>query len=231
MLQFPEKKIEIVGKKVILTFDDFREWYWEASHQRTLAWWKIDGLRERLEASWEKIKDPIEFLHHLYYDKKMSFRVILEQPLVTKFYSVKWLRNLLVESFWWIPRPNTERTPAYDNVEENRIKTILSEVWSKVWATLDISDSYPSFSIRKLKSLDSRIEKVLYIFLNLLWISEEKLLETFQILEYWKKRVTTYLNWTIKDVLNNSWKLWVQYNELELNHWLVERWLRINSQK
>lgn len=223
--------VETSEKKVILTFEDFKNWCNESPHQRTVAWWKIDWLRVKLESSDYQIKDPIVFLHDLYFEKCKSFRKILDESIVDNFYSVKWLRNLLVNSFWWSARLNTERTPAYDEVEEKRVESLLSEVWNKVWETLDVRESYSSLSIRKLRSLDSRLEKVLYIFEYLLWLTEESLLETFQTLEYWKKRVTTYMNKVIKDALDDSWKIWVQYDEVELNHWIIESWLRLNSNK
>lgn len=214
----------------VYSFEDFQRWFSELPEQRTLAWSKITTIAERLENSKEKIKDPIAFLHYLYFDQKYSLRKIHNHKIVNKIYSVKGLQRLFVDSFWWDLRKKTDRTPEHNESEQRRLTEVIKEVHWKFSSLLDPMSQYTQFSIRRLRSLEWKMAKVLYILEHLRGIQEINLFRVFSELWYWQKRATSFLNNEIKNTLKQVWSLWwLKYWDLELSHSEVLSWMNANQ--
>jgi len=222
-------------QQVVLNFWDFEKWYMSDEPQRTVAWERMNALKVVLEDSDENIKDPIDFLYSLYFHQKLSLDKILENELLKKaqkrftlytdsskdeetfgdknpkkFYSKKWLGKLLKESFWWELRKKTDRTPEHEKLEDEQVEVILKEVWNRVGWILNPKNQYPSFSIRNFRKIKYRVDKVLYILQYLWWIDIEKLIKTFQELEYWPRRTYKYLNEVVSKILDDSYDFWIK---------------------
>lgn len=214
----------------INSFQDFKDWFDECPHQRTIAWWKIDALRERLESSDKFIKDPIVFLYDLYYTGDgTSLRNILSDPVVDNFYSVKWLRNLLVNSFGWELREKTTRTSFHVSQLEDRIQRKISEFETSVSDLLHWRPVPREFEMSQFLAKNRRMWKALYILKTLGWINKTMLLELSQKVWLSYSILAKALNKQIQDILEMNPQLNIEFEEVALRPHSIERWFQENK--
>jgi len=216
------EKVQTIWR--VSSFQDFKDWFDESPHQRTVAWSKIDVLRERLEGSNEQIKDPIAFLHDLYFDKQLSFRKILEHPRVDKLYSVKWLRNLFVESFGWEVRTNTQRTWEHVRVASERVAEGVEKFEKQVWQLLWGRKQERIFKMDEYKTKKYRIGKALYILKTLWWIDKNMLFSISKKWWLWARVLANALNSQLRKILDEFPDIPVDFDDLMLRPQSIERW-------
>lgn len=208
----------------ILTFQKFKDWFDECPHQRTLAWGKIDGLRERLEASSEAIKDPIAFLNDLYFDQEYSLRRILDHPVVNQFYSIKWFRNLLVNSFGWELREKTQKTPEHQRLLDERFQWQINDFSDAVNRLLHWREKVRVFRMEEFKKKKHRVGKVLYL-LKTLWGIDKKVL--YRLSSEWGLENIVIARWMNEQVKLILWEypdLPISFEEIKLRAQSIDRW-------
>lgn len=208
----------------VRTFQNFKDWFDECPYQRTIAWEKIDGLRERLEKSSEGIKDPISFLYELYFNQKFSLRRILDHPVVNNFYSLKWLRNLFVNSFGWELREKTQKTPEHQRILDEKFQWQIHNFSDAVNRLLHGRETVRVFKTEEFREKKHRVGKALYL-LKTLWGIDKKIL--FRLSSEWGLEnivIARWMNEQVKLILKEHPALSISYEEIELRAQSIDRW-------
>ncbi|MCD5374922.1 hypothetical protein LR010_00550 [Candidatus Gracilibacteria bacterium] len=212
-------------KEGIYSFQDFKDWFNDAPHQRTVAWGKIDALRERLERSSESNSDPIVFLHDLYFDKTFSIRKILNHELVDKLYSPKGLQQLFVNSFGWNLRKKTDRTPEHALVIDAKIQAGVSKFESQIADLIDGRGKTRIFKMSEFENKDYKIGKALYVLKTLGGIDKSMLLRISAEGLLGARVLANALNKQSRNILDNFPEINISYDDIELKPQSIEKWI------
>lgn len=218
----------------VLDMEWFLDWYDSFPEQRTIAYSRVDSLKVALENSNQPVKDPIDFLYTLYYSEKKSLRWILDNPIVkesTFTYSVKWLRNLFVESFGWELRLKTDRTPEHTNVVNAQIQEWIDRYESQLTSLICERIVKRDFDILEFNNKKYRIQKALYILNTLGAVNKETLFQISFQWWIWARILANALNKQLRMILEDNELLAIPFSDVELSPQSIARWFQYQYRK
>lgn len=225
-----EQALEEFGK--VESLDDLLMWVENAPVRQGWPRLRIQGTFLELQKAlgW---KDPVKYIHDLYYIEKKSLNEILATPEVKSidFFPKATLNRHLFGKFWWIARENTERTPVHERQLHEKITWEIAEFESKVSSLLWGREVPRDFKIDEFNNKRHRIGKALYI-LKTLGRVDKNILYKLSI-EWWLSNavLATSLNIELQNVIENNPEYWLDFEAVKLYPQSISRWFKYNADK
>lgn len=178
-------------------------------------------------------KDPIEYLHDLYYNDQKSLDEILAIPEIMsiEFFPKATLNRHLFGKFWWIARENTDRTPVHEKKINEKVSWEIAEFESKVSWLIGWRNTLRDFDMNEFVMKRHRIWKALYV-LKTLWGIDKNILYKLSI--EWGLSdaiLATSINEELKKVLIKFPEYCIIFAEIKLYPQSVSRWFKWNKDK
>jgi hypothetical protein len=176
-------------------------------------------------------KDPIVYLHKLYYEDQKSLDEILITPEINSidFFPKATLNRHLFGKFWWVARSNTERTSVHEEKLNEKIEWEIAEFEQKVDWLLWGRKIVRAFKNSEFESKAYRAWKALYVLKTLGWIDKNSLYKLS--VDGWLSNaiLAKSLNKELEKILLIHPDLKIDFEDIKLYPQSIARWVTYYS--